>query len=82
MFRPSDIRIRRSTETGEDIAAEVVFMQRAGTLPRIELKRLDTDETVHVELPRGQYREPALNLGEQVYIQSTNIRVFGPDCQI
>ncbi len=80
--RPSDIRIRRIAESAEDIAAEVLLVQGAGALPRIELKRLDNGEIVQAELPREQYRELGLKLGEQVYIQPTNARVFTPDYQI
>lgn len=80
--RPGDIRIRRIRGTGEEIAAEVVFVQGAGALPRIELKRLDNGETVHAELPRDQYRSLGLKAGEQVFIEPTNIRVFAPDYQI
>jgi len=80
--RPSDIRISRTRETDEEIAAEVVFVQGAGALPRIELKRLDNGEIVQAELPREQYRELALKTGEQVFIHPTNVRVFTPDYQI
>ncbi len=80
--RPGDIRIRRIAESAEDIAAEILFVQGAGALPRIELRRLDNGEIVQAELPREQYRELGLKLGEQVYIQPTNARVFTPDYQI
>lgn len=80
--RPADIRILRRAESQADIAAEVVFIQGAGALPRIELRRLDNGETIHAELPREQYRQLELKIGEQVYIQPTNIRVFVPDYQI
>ncbi|AMV70535.1 sulfate ABC transporter ATP-binding protein [Desulfuromonas carbonis] len=80
--RPGDIRIRRSAAASDDIAAEVVFIQGAGALPRIELRRLDTGETVQAELPREHYRELGLKTGEKVYIQPTNVRVFEPDYQI
>ncbi|MDF1580156.1 MAG: sulfate ABC transporter ATP-binding protein [Desulfuromonadales bacterium] len=80
--RPGDIRILRRAESAADIAAEVIFIQGAGALPRVELRRVDNGETVHAELPREQYRQLALKIGEQVYIQPTNIRVFVPDYQI
>ncbi|MDT8440450.1 MAG: sulfate ABC transporter ATP-binding protein [Desulfuromonadales bacterium] len=80
--RPSDIRILRTPESAADIAAEVQFIQGAGALPRIELKRLDTGETIYADLPRDQYRALGLKTGEQVFVQPTNLRVFALDYQI
>ncbi len=80
--RPGDIRISRNAESSEDLPAEIVFIQGAGPLPRVELKRLDTGETVQAELPRERYRELGLKIGEQVFIRPTNMRVFVPDYQI
>ncbi len=80
--RPSDICIRRNAEAADDIAAEVIFIQGAGALPHIELRRLDNGETVHAELPRDQYRQLGLKTGEQVFVHPTNVRVFAPNYQI
>jgi len=80
--RPGDIRISRTAGSAEDLPAEIVSIQGAGALPRIELRRLDTGESVQAELPRERYRELGLKIGEKVFIRPTNMRVFVPDYQI
>jgi len=80
--RPGDIRISRSAATSEDYPAEIVFIQGAGALPRVELRRLDNGETVHADLPREKYRQLGLQIGEKVFIRPTNMRIFVPDYQI
>jgi sulfate transport system ATP-binding protein len=74
--RPSDILISRHAEHPGDLAAEIMLIQGAGALPRIELKRLDNGAMVQVEISRDRYRELQLHVGETVFIRPQNIRTF------
>lgn len=74
--RPTDIHIKRNADSIEDLEARVLFIQGAGALPRIELRRLDNDQIIKVDLPREKYLHLGLTAGEQVFIRPTHVRVF------
>ncbi len=74
--RPADIHIKRNADDIEDLEAQVLFVQGAGALPRIELRRLDNDQIVKVDLSREKYLHLGLKAGEQVFISPTHVRVF------
>jgi sulfate transport system ATP-binding protein len=74
--RPGDIRIGRSPESAEDLEAEVLFVQGAGPLPHVELRRIDNDQIVKAAISREKYLALNLKPGERVYIRPTNVRVF------
>jgi len=80
--RPFDIQISRTADTNEDIAAIVLFIQGAGALPRIEMRRPDNGQIVQAELPRDRFRQLGLRIGERVFIRPTNVRVFEPNYRI
>lgn len=77
--RPGDISIRRNAERREDLEAEVLLVQGAGALPRIELRRLDNGQLVKVDLARENYRLLGLKTGEKVFIRPTRVKVFEAD---
>lgn len=79
--RPSDILIKRNPDNEEDLEAEVIFVQGAGALPHVELRRLDNHQTVKADLPREKYLELGLKPGERVFIQPTHVRVFGENAK-
>jgi sulfate/thiosulfate transport system ATP-binding protein len=77
--RPHDIEVSRTRESGEGIEAEIIHIQGAGAIARIELKRLDTREFIEVQLPRELYRELDLQYGETVFVRPRHMRVFVGD---
>jgi sulfate transport system ATP-binding protein len=75
--RPGDIHIKRSADGTEDLEAQVLFVQGAGALPRIELRRLDNDQVVKADLPRETYLQLGLKVGERVFMRPTHVKIFG-----
>jgi sulfate transport system ATP-binding protein len=80
--RPGDIRISRRPESAEDLEASVLIVQGAGPLPHIELRRLDNNQIVKVDLSREKYQQLDLQPGQRVYIHPTRVKVFGKEVQL
>ncbi|MEZ4600777.1 MAG: sulfate ABC transporter ATP-binding protein [Syntrophotaleaceae bacterium] len=77
--RPGDIQVGRRVESCSDIKALVQFVQGAGPLPRLELRRIDNGDIVKVDLPREEYLRLGLQMGETVFFRPVRIRIFERD---
>ncbi len=77
--RPYDIEINRHRNSREEIEALIRYIQGAGAVARLELERLDTQETIEAEMTRERYRELGLAEGEKVFLRPRNLRVFVGD---
>ncbi len=77
--RSGDIKLHKSKTSLQMIEAKVLFIQSAGVLPRIELKKLASDEIVYVDIPRNELKELHLSVGETVYLSPHNIHTFSAD---
>jgi len=74
--RPHDIEISRSRDAEFSIPATITHINAAGPIARIQMTRLDTQESVEAELTREKYRNEKYAAGEQVYIRAANPRTF------
>jgi len=79
--RPHDIRVTREA-SGPALPAEVIHANAAGPLANLELKRLDTGETFTVQLGKEQFQELEPKVGEQVFVELKNVKVFSDDYSI
>ncbi|MCE5186377.1 MAG: sulfate ABC transporter ATP-binding protein [Planctomycetaceae bacterium] len=76
--RPHEIELSRTAHP-EAIAARVQHLSIAGPVARIQLVRLDTNQSVEAEITRQLYDELQLRTGETVYVNLRNLRVFRPE---
>jgi sulfate transport system ATP-binding protein len=85
--RPHEFEIERYSQNGdaagEEIAAQIVRIQSAGPVVRIELTS-EHDDSINVEVTHDRYNALALRTGETVFIKVRDARVFigGDDYQI
>jgi sulfate transport system ATP-binding protein len=89
--RPHELEIERQPRNGNTVAANIVRIQSAGSIVRVELERLGStvglgepeDPSINVELTHDQYRSLGLRTGESVFVKVRDARVFvGDDYQI
>jgi sulfate transport system ATP-binding protein len=73
--RPHDIELDRVRD-GASIEAIVREVRGVGSLVRLELDRVDSDEVIEAELTRERYDELELREGERVFVRPRNLRVF------
>lgn len=73
--RPHDIELDRVRE-GAVIEAIVRDVRGVGSLVRLELDRVDSDEVIEAELTWERYEELELREGERVFVRPRNLRVF------
>ena len=82
--RPHELEIERQPRNGNTVAANIVRIQSAGSIVRIELERRDStadigesqDPSINVELTHDQYRALGLRTGESVFVKVRDARVF------
>ncbi|MEI7809533.1 MAG: sulfate ABC transporter ATP-binding protein [Verrucomicrobiota bacterium] len=79
--RPHDIRVTRQA-AGPALAAQVIRSNAAGPVANLELKRLDSGEFFTVQLGKEQFQELQPKVGEQVYVELKNVKVFSDDYSI
>lgn len=77
--RPHHLKIQRTKENEDVIAAKITFMHSVGPTWFIEMKREDDDSYVEVELTREEYTNLQLKVGEVVYVSPKEMRVFFPE---
>jgi sulfate transport system ATP-binding protein len=75
--RPHELEIRRQPDGADDyLVGEVEKVSIAGALLRIDVRYADSDELIHVELPRGNPEHDRLKPGDRVYLRPLKQRVF------
>src|SRR5580698_1922653 len=75
--RPYELEIERQPRNGNTVAANIVRIQSAGSIVRVELERLGStvglgepeDPSINVELTHDQYRSLGLRTGESVFVK-------------
>ena len=79
--RPHELEIERQPRNGNTVAANIVRIQSAGSIVRVELERIGEpeDPSINVELTHDQYRSLALRTGESVFVKVRDARVFLAD---
>jgi sulfate transport system ATP-binding protein len=80
--RPHDIEVTRACRHYEAIGATVEHVLPIGPIVRLQLRRTDTRDLIEAELSKDQWRLLNPAVGEYVYVQPRNIRVFVDDYAI
>jgi len=81
-IRPHDIEISRQYDTLSSIKATINHIHPLGSLIRIELKRGDNAELIEAEIGREKFINLDLKLGEVVFVNLRNIKIFTEDYSI
>ncbi len=79
--RPFDLALSHQRGDAEDFVAQVVRVQSAGSLVKVELNTED-GRAVQAELPHDRYQELALTVGQKVFARPKQARVFAEDYTI
>jgi sulfate transport system ATP-binding protein len=79
--RPHELEIELSPSDGS-VRAEVLRINSAGAVVRVELLAADYGVTMNVDLSPDRRAELALNNGDTVYVSPKRVRVFVPDYSI
>jgi sulfate transport system ATP-binding protein len=82
--RPHDVRIvrQRNGDGADAVAARVEHIGFGGPMVNVLLNRTDDGTLVEATLTREAYKELALTIGESVYVEVKNARVFLDDYSI
>ena len=79
--RPHDIDVL-GTANDASLHARIDLVSVVGPMVRLELQTDDSSQIVHVEMPRGRFREQGLVQGGDAWIRPVNSRVFLEDGEI
>ena len=79
--RPHELHIERKLNGVPAIAAEVVRVNPAGALAKVQLAA-EGEREIHVELSLERFHELGLRTGETVYVSAKHARVFTHDYMI
>ncbi len=80
--RPHELTIRRKPNGQQSIEATVIHVNSAGSRAKVELRAVQFDQVINVELTTEQFTDLALNSGETVHVVPRRARVFVPDYSI
>ena len=73
--RPHELGITRRP-SDKDIKATIRYVASTGPMVRLELERNDNGQMLDAEIPREQYQELQLAVGDEVGVSPRNPRVF------
>jgi sulfate transport system ATP-binding protein len=77
--RPHELEISRAIPGPSYLQAQVVHVNPAGSVAKVQLMAVDFGALIHVDVSPGQNAELALKPGESVYVAPRRARVFVPD---
>jgi sulfate transport system ATP-binding protein len=82
--RPHDVRIvrQRNGDGADAVAARVEHIGFGGPMVNVLLNRTDDGTLVEATLTREAYKELGLQIGESVYVEVKNARIFLDDYSI
>jgi sulfate transport system ATP-binding protein len=80
--RPHDIRVARAPGGPTTLKARVKYFNAVGPFANLELERLDSHEQFTVQLSKEQFRELQPRLGEELFVELRNVKVFPEDFSI
>lgn len=75
-MRPHDVEISLAPPKGQYVKAQVSHISPLGPIVRLDLKRLDTDETFEAELTRQRFSELGLAEKGTVYVTLHNLSFY------
>jgi sulfate transport system ATP-binding protein len=74
-IRPHQLEIEREGESASQFRARVLAVNPAGPLVKVDLMA-EWGDPVRVELPQERYRALALEVGRDVFVRPTDMRIF------
>jgi sulfate/thiosulfate transport system ATP-binding protein len=80
--RPHDIRITREFGGQKTFPARVVRFNAAGPVANLELERLAGGGQFTAQLGKEEFQQLQLKVGEQVFVELKNVKVFPEDFSI
>ncbi|MCL6591447.1 MAG: sulfate ABC transporter ATP-binding protein [Firmicutes bacterium] len=80
--RPHELEITHENNGTESIAVTVSYIRAIGPMVRLELKRSDTGDLIEAEISKERYKQLRLKIGERVFVELPNLKVFTEDYSI
>ncbi len=80
--RPHDIRITREASGLKTFPARVLRCNAAGPLANLELERLDNGGLFAAQLSKEEFQHLQPKVGEQVFVELKNVKIFPEDFSI
>lgn len=80
--RPHDIRITREANGQKTFPARVVRCNAAGPLANLDLERLDGRGQFAAQLSKEEFQQLQPRVGEQVFVELKNVKIFSEDFSI
>jgi sulfate transport system ATP-binding protein len=80
--RPHDVRITREKGGQKMFAARVIHRNAAGPVANLELERLDGGGQFNAQLSKEEYQQLQPKVGEQVFVELKNVKIFPEDYSI
>lgn len=77
--RPHDILITKEREGEGSVHSTITHLHMIGPVVQLELVRNDTKEYLEAEIPKDQFLQLALNVGEGVFVRPKQLKVFTPE---
>lgn len=74
--RPHEIDVSRMNAGKGSVQSIVRHIYSLGSIMRLDLERLDTGELFEVELTNHRFVELGLRIGEPIYVNLRNVKVF------
>jgi sulfate/thiosulfate transport system ATP-binding protein len=80
--RPHDIRITREANGHNTFPARIVYCNAAGPVANLELERLDGSGPFSAQLSKEEFSQLQPKVGEQVFVELKNVKIFNEDFSI
>lgn len=75
-IRPHEIEVSKSRTERTSVESVIRHIYTVGPIVRLELKRSDTDDHFEVELNTERYYQLKVSIGDTVFVDLSNIKVF------
>ncbi|WNC17338.1 sulfate ABC transporter ATP-binding protein [Brevibacillus brevis] len=75
-MRPHDVEISLTPKKGQSVPAQIRHISLLGSIVRLDLRRLDTDEVFEAELTRQRFAELQLEEKGTVYVTLHNLSFY------
>ena len=74
--RPHEMEVERQPNGTPSIEGVVQHIFAFGPTVRLEIKRVDNDDLIKVEIGRERHAELGLKVGERVYVRPLSTKIF------
>lgn len=80
--RPHELEVYGESQGEKTIEAEIRYIRAIGPTVRLELRRGDNGQYLDAELTKERFHELQLKVGEHVFVELRNLKVFVEDYHI